>query len=196
MKKIISLIFILAFLNLNISPAFALSENNRNEVIKAAFVSDLNVDKSSKGQIVQFRTTESYTDSVGNVIPQGTIFAGEIKSLKKGRWAYRRAKVRIRLTEMRFPDGSVYKINGHTKRRVLKGSAIGNIAKGIGTLPLVIVTGVGGTAVIILECVTIVGIILIVPTGAMVSGLCGKLSNGINCKKNAGDILKLEYSLK
>jgi len=196
MKKIISLIFILIFLNLNISPAYALSDRNRKEFIEAAFVSDLDVNKSSKGQVVQFKTTESYTDSSGKVIPQGTIFAGEIRSIKHGRWAYRRAKVRIRLTEMRLPDGSVYQINGNTKRKVLKGSAIVNTGKGIITLPIVLVVGVGGTVVILLECVSIVGIVLLVPSGLIFSGICGKLSNGINCKKEAGDTIKLEYYLK
>jgi len=195
MKKIFSLFLIFVLFNLCVTPAYAVSADSRR-VIKASFVSDLDVNKSSNGQIVQFRTTEDYTDAAGKVIPQGTIFKGHIKSVKHGRWAYRRAKVRIVLTEMRFPDGTVYQISGNTKRKVLKGSAIGNIAKGIGTLPFVIVTGVGGTFVILLECVTIVGIIFIVPTGAVVSGLCGKFSNGINCKKNAGDVIKLEYSVK
>jgi len=193
MKKIISLLFIVFTLNAYSVPVSAFSENGGKEVIEAAFVSDLNVNKSSAGQVVQFRTVENYTDSLGNEIPKGTIFAGEIKSFKKGRWAYRRAKVRIRLTEMRFPDGSVYSIKGNTKRKVLKGSALVNTTKGIVTLPLVLVIGAGGACVMLLECVSIFGIILLVPTGVIVAGLCGKFSNGINCKKSAGDVLKLEY---
>lgn len=191
MKKLLSILFVLFVLNMSVMPAFAVSGGSGKETIKAAFVHDVNVNESSKHQIVQFKTTENYKD-----IPQGTIFVGKIQAIKHGRWAYRRAKVRIVLTEMRLPDGTTYQINGNTKRKVLKGSAIGNIGKGIITFPAVLVVGVGGSCVMLLECVSIAGILLLVPTGAILAGLCGKLSNGINCKKHAGDVIKLEYSLK
>ena len=191
MKKILSLLFTMFVLNMSVMPAFAVSGNNQKEVIETFFVSSLDVNNSDKGHIIQFRTTENYND-----IPKGTIFVGHIKSIKHGRWAYRRAKVRIELTEMRLPDGTTYPINGSTKRKVLKGSAIGNVCKGVVSFPAVLVVGLGGSVVMLLECISIVGIVLLVPTGMVVGGLCGKLSNGINCKKDAGDVIKLEYSLR
>lgn len=195
MKKILSLFLALLILNVYSVPAMAVSGSHAKKVVNASFVSDLNLNNASDGQIVQFRTTEDHTDSDGNVIPAGTIFEGNIKSLKKGRWAYRRAKARIVLSEMRLPDGTVYKIKGNTKRKVLKGSAIANISKGIVTFPFVLVVGVGGSCVIFIECITIAGILLVLPTSLAIAGLCGKLSNGVNCKKHSGDTLKIEYSL-
>lgn len=195
MKKLLSLLGILFIFNLSFTPAYAAYAKSK-ETVTASFVSDLNVNKSSKGQVVQFRINESYTDADGKIIPEGSIIAGEIKSFKKGRWAYRRAKVRIELNEIRLPDGTVYQIQGNTKRKVLKGSAIINIGKGIITFPAVLVVGVGGSLVMLFECISIAGIILLVPTGLIIGGLTGKLSNGINCKKQAGDKINLEYYVK
>lgn len=195
MKKLLSLIGILFIFNLSFTPAYAAYAKSK-ETVTASFVSDLNVNKSSKGQVVQFRINESYTDADGKIIPEGSIIAGEIKSFKKGRWAYRRAKVRIELNEIRLPDGTVYQIQGNTKRKVLKGSAVANVSKGIITFPAVLVVGVGGSLVMLFECISIAGIILLVPTGLIIGGLTGKLSNGINCKKHAGDVIKLEYYIK
>ena len=196
MKKFLALFGILFVLNMSFTPAYAVSASKHKETVKGSFVSNLDVNKSSKGQVVQFRITEDFTDESGKVIPKDTIISGDIKSMKKGRWAYRRAKARIELNEMRLPDGSIIKINGHTKRKVLKGSAIVNIGKGVVTFPAVLLIGVGGSVVMLLECISIVGIILLIPTGAIVSGLTGNLSNGINCKKQAGDEIKLEYYVK
>ena len=196
MKKIFSLFLIIFVINFSSVPAWAFFEKQEKTTVNASLVSSLNLNNSSNGLIVQFKTTEDYKDADGNVIPQGTVFEGHIKSLKHGRWAYRRAKARIVLTEMRLPDGTVYQIKGNTKRKVLKGSALANIGKGVITFPFVLVVGVGGSCVIVLECVSIVGILLVLPTSLAIAGLCGKLSNGINCKKDAGDVLKLEYSVK
>ncbi len=196
MKKLFSVLFLFLFINMSVMPVYANSDDNKKSVVDTVFVTDLNLDKSVKGQIVQFKTKEGYTDSSGITIPEGTIINGEIASLKTGRWAYRRAKARIVLHEMTLPDGSTYKIKGRTKRKVLKGSAIGNVCKGIITFPAVLVVGAGGTCVMIIECVSIVGIILLVPTAMLIGGTCGKLSNGVNYKKQAGDSIKVIYCLK
>ena len=195
MKKFLSLLGIIFVLNMSLIPANAAFARNK-ETVTASFVSDLNVNQSSKGQVVQFRINEACTDSNGKIIPEGSIISGDIRALKHGRWAYRRAKVRIELNEIRLPDGTVYKIQGSTKRKVLKGSAIVNTGKGIITFPAVLLVGVGGSVIMLLECISIAGIILLVPTGAIVGGLTGKLSNGINCKKQSGDKIKLEYYIK
>ena len=129
-------------------------------------------------------------------IPEGTIFSGKIKKFKKGRWAYRRAKVRIVINEMILPDGHTYKVKGHTKRHVLKGSAIGNVGKGIITLPAALVVGTAGACVIIVETVSIAGLLIVGPTSYVVGETMGKLTHGINYKKSEGDDIKLKVNFE
>ena len=194
-KKIFSSILVLLIINAFHCPALALENNEKlysNGVINAEFVTDLNVNQASKKQIVQFQSIENYTDKTGFFIPKGTVFTGKIHKFKKSRWGYRRAKVHIVIDEMRFPSGESYKIKAYTKRHVLKGSATGNIAKGIVTTPIALVVIVAGSVVMLVETVSIVGLIIVGPTGAVVRGLTGSLTKGINCTKNSGDNIKLK----
>ena len=97
-------------------------------VIDTTFLTHLDVNKTSKGQVVQFITNEDY--KTGDfTIPKGTIFSGKVQSFKKGRWGYRRAKVCIEINKMVLPDEEVYGVKGHTKRHVLKGSAVKMLGK-------------------------------------------------------------------
>lgn len=194
-KKIFSLFLILLLLNITLCPVFSAEDIEKvyeNGVVNTEFVTDLNVNEASKKQIVQFISTEDYTDKTGFFIPKGTIFTGRIQKFKKSRWAYRRAKVRIIINEMRYPNGESYKIKAYTKRHVLKGSAAGNIAKGIITAPIAVVVLATGAVVMIVESVTVVGLLLVVPTGTLIGGITGKLTNGVNCKKYSGDSIKLK----
>jgi len=194
-KKLFSLFLIFLILNITLCPAFATDNEEKirgNRIIEAEFSTDLNVNEASKKQIVQFISTEDFVDKTGFFIPKGTLFTGRIHNIKKSRWAYRRAKVRIIINEMKFPNGETYKIKAYTKRRVLKGSAVGNIAKGIVTAPFAVVVITVGSVVMLVESITIVGLIVVGPTGAIVGGIAGKLSNGVNCTKNSGDKIKLK----
>lgn len=207
LKKLFSLFFVLCFLNVVSIPAFSIEadqddvitesvdaqkvKTDKNKIINSEFITNLNVNKASKGQIVQFKTLEDCSID-GLSIPQGTVFNGKVKALKKGRWAYRRAKVRIVLNEMILPNGDKYRVRGTTKRHVLKGSAVGNVAKGVVTLPVAVVTGVVGAAVIIVETVSIAGLIVVGPTSYVFGQAMGKLTHGINYKKEEGDNIKLK----
>ena len=194
-KKIFSLLLSLLILNVTLCPSFAINDEETlhgNSIINAEFSTDLNLNEASKKQIVQFVSTEDYVDKTGFVIPKGTLFTGRIHNIKKSRWAYRRAKARIIINEMQFPNGETYKIKAYTKRRVLKGSALGNIAKGIVTAPVAIVVIVAGSVVMLVETVSIVGLIIVGPTGAVVRGITGGLTKGVNCTKTSGDSIKLK----
>ena len=182
MKKIISVFLLICMINFVSLPALAKAEK-----VDAEFVTELNVNKASKGEVVQFRTTKAYEG-----IPEGTIFQGTVKSFKKGRWAYRRAKAHIVLEKMILPTGEIYDIKGGTAKSVLKGSALKNVAKGVITLPVVVVGGAVGVCCIVVEAVTIVGIILIPPTLYLMSRTAGTLSHGVNCVKHKGDFVKLK----
>ena len=195
-RKLLSIFIMLCMVCLMPNKTLADEDySDSDRTIKAAFVTDLNVNKASKGQVVQFVTTEGYYIN-GMNIPEGTIFSGKIHKFKKGRWAYRRAKVKIVINEMILPNGQTYKIKGHTKRRVLKGSAIGNICKGIITLPPAIVVGTAGACVIIVETVSIAGLLVVGPTSYLVGETMGKLTHGINCKKSEGDKIKLRVNFE
>ncbi|MBQ6516946.1 hypothetical protein IJI31_07190 [bacterium] len=184
MKKIISLFLLICMINFLSMPVFA---KGSTEKVNAEFITELNVNKASKDQIVQFRTIKGYEG-----IPEGTIFQGKVKSFKKGRWGYRRAKAHIVLEKMILPSGEIYEIKGGTDSHVIKGSAVKNVTKGVITLPVAVVAGAVGACCIVVEAVTIVGIVLIGPTLFIVGETAGKLTHGVNCVKHEGDSVKLK----
>ena len=196
-KKIFSILLVFCIMNFSFLPALAENEEyntdhiSTSHIINAKFKTDLNAKDASKGQIVQFVSTQDCMVD-GVKIPEGTIFNGEIKNVKKGRFGYRRAKVRIVINEMILPSGETQNIKAYTKRHVLKGPAAANIGKGIITLPVAVVTGVVGVVVIFVEAVTIVGIIVIGPTTYLFGEAMGKLTHGINYKKHEGDAIQLK----
>lgn len=192
-KKFFSLVIITFMINMTFTPVYAdiYDDTVEGNIVEAEFVSDLDVNESSKNQIVEFKTTEAIKSDMGFVIPRGTILKGRIKARKKSRCFYRRAKVKIAIDEMKVLSGEVYRIKANTKRRVLKGSAVGNVAKGIVSTPVALIVGIGGTVVMLVEACTIIGIVALAPTGAAVGGTVGKLTNGVNCTKERGDDIKI-----
>ena len=190
-KKILSALLLFCMFNIAISPAFAASGEKSSAIIEADFKTDLNVNKASKGQVVQFITTQDYT--VNNyTIPKGTIFSGEVKSFKKGRWAYRRAKVTIAIKDVILPNGQNLQIKARTKKHVIKSSGVANAAKGIVTAPLAIVVGAAGVTVILVEAITIIGLVAVVPTAYGFGRAVGGITHGINYKRERGDEIKLK----
>lgn len=191
-KKFFSVLLILCVINFGFLPSFAADEKyTSSNIINTEFKTELNLNKASNGQIVQFVSTQNYvTDGIS--IPQGTIFSGEIKRLKKSRFGYRRAKAVIEINKMTLPGGETVNVKAAAKRHVLKGSAVVNIGKGIITFPVAVVTGFVGGTVILLEAVSIVGIIAIGPTSYLFGETMGKLTHGINYKKHEGDKIKLK----
>ena len=165
-----------------------------NRVIDAAYVEHISLNKSANDEKVDFVTLEEYKDGSGFVIPKGTVFTGRIHGLKKSRWAFRRAKAGIKITEMRTPDGRTYQVTGATKRNKLKGSAVGNVAKGLVTCPVALVVGVGGSVAMLFEAVTIIGIPFLVPTGVIFGGIMGKLTNGVDYKRDKGAEIPLKIN--
>ena len=190
-KRFFSILLMFFIINLVFMPAYAYNEGfDTNKVIKAEFKTDLNINKASKGQVVQFVSTQDYQIQ-GFTIPNGTLFEGEIKHYKKGRWAYRRAKAVIKINKMILPNGETYNIKASTKRHVLKSLAVANVAKGIISFPAAIAVGVTGAVVIIIEAISIAGIILIGPTTYGLGRTMGSLTHGLNYKKHKGDSIQL-----
>ena len=193
MKRFFTYLLILCIINFTFLPALANKEENynTNNIINAQYKTNFNINKASKGQVVQFVSTEDY--KIENVIiPKGTIFNGEVKHYKKGRWGYRRAKAIIKINKMILPNGETYKIQASTKRHVLKGSALGNTGKGIITLPVALVVGVAGAVVIVVETISIAGLVLVGPTSYGIGRAMGGLTHGINYKKYYGDEIQLK----
>ena len=89
MKKIISFVLGLLIFSFTFTPAFA-----ENKIVDATFVTDLNMNKASSGQTVQFRIEEDVNID-GITLPRGTIIQAEVKHPKKCRFAFRRAKGQI-----------------------------------------------------------------------------------------------------
>ena len=193
MKRFFACLLMLCMINFTFLPALAEEKENynTNNIINAQFKTDFNANKASKGQVVQFISTEDY--KIENVIiPKGTIFNGEVKHYKKGRWGYRRAKAVIGINKMILPSGETYKIKASTKKHVLKGSALGNTGKGIVTLPVALVVGTVGAVVIVVETISVAGLILVGPTSYGIGRAMGGLTHGINYKKYHGDEIQLK----
>lgn len=189
-KKFFSVLLLLFMFNITL-PVMARMQDSTTYNISSHLSSVLNVNKSSKGQIVQFISDENINLTNGSVIPGGTIFNGKISSIKKSRFAFRRAKAAIIIDEMILPDGRKFSISGNTHRHVYKGSVIGNIAKGIVGFPSSIVAGAVGVVFMVVETCTIIGIVLVPATAAITGGTIGKLTNGVNCVKEPGSTIKL-----
>ena len=194
LKKIFSFAMIVFIMNIICIPAFASTDEHRPFIIDTYLVSELNLNNSKKHQIVQFKSEKSIETPQGIVIPQGTLFNGEISALKHSRFAFRRAKARIKINEMIMPDGQKYIVKGRTKRKVLKGSAAGNIVKGVICAPAALVTGAAGIVILAVETVTIIGLVFAAPTAALIGGAMGKLTNGVNCKKRIGDDIDIQIT--
>lgn len=189
-KKILSLILTILILNLYSIPVY--SADKKNTKIKAEFMTKLNVNKASDGEVVQLISLEDFTDETGITIPHGTIFKGYIKSHKESHPFYVRAKAHIVFDEMILPDGRMYKIKAGTKRKYIKGSAIGNTVKGIVTFPLAVATSAVGGAVMVVEIVTVIGLIFVAPTSNGFFKGVKQMTRGVNCKKRAGSKVKLK----
>ena len=192
-KKILSAILLFCIINVSLMPVMAKEDESTDTTIDAVFITELNVNKASKGQVVQFRTDKSYNIN-GFTIPKGTIFSGKIKRYKKGRWGYRRAKAIIVIDKMTLPNEKTFRIKARTKKHVLKGSAAKNTLKGVVTFPVAIAVGTVGVCVILVEAVSIVGILAIGPTSYLFGETMGKLTHGINYKKQQGDEIKLKIN--
>ena len=191
-KKLLSTILSIFIFNLTFLPVIA-KEKNLHDEISVNFITELNVNKSSKGQIVQFISTDDYTDALGHSIPKGTIFQGKIKSIKHSRWGFRRAKAHLYINQMILPNGEKYKIKAFTKPLTVKGSAVANVGKGILMTPIAVCSLAVGTVAIIVESISIVGIILIAPTGAIFNGIAGKVTNGVNCYIPEGKKITIKF---
>ena len=194
LKKIFAFLLCLSFINMTFLPVCAEQGEDieKTQIINAEFKTELDVNKASKGQVVEFVSTEDYEYNDVMTIPRGTIFRGEVKKFKKGRWGFRRAKARIVINQIILPNGETYNVKASTKRGVLKGSAIGNIAKGVICGPCAIVVGTVGAVVMIVEAISIVGLIIVGPTSYLVGRTAGSMTHGVNCKKHQGDKIKLK----
>ena len=191
-RKIFASLLIFFIINFTYLPVLARTEDyNSSRIIDAQYKTEFNINKASKGEVVQFISTENYQID-GVVIPKGTIFDGEIKHFNKGRWGYRRAKAIVKINKMIMPNGETYQIKAFTKRHVLKGSAMANVGKGIISFPVALVVGVAGAVVIIVEAVSIAGIIAIGPTTYAFGRIMGGLTHGVNYKKHQGDEIQLK----
>ncbi|MBQ2645130.1 hypothetical protein IJG14_06135, partial [bacterium] len=187
MKKFIALFLVLSFFNFSFLPVYASSKTKVETVI----ISNINANKTQNDEIVKFVSTQDIKNYDGNIIPQGTVFTGKINSIEKSRGAYKRAKISINIYEMTLPNGEHYNIKASTKNKFLKGSAFGNIAKGFCTTPIALSVGCLGSIAILFECISVVGLIAVVPTGNFFGRAMGKITKGLNCKKHKGDVIAI-----
>lgn len=196
LKKILSVLFIFV---ITCMPVLAYSEIPHGAeypmIIKSEYNTAVNANKDSANQVVQFVTSETYTEQrSGFVIPKGTIFNGKIRSVKPSKWGLRRAKMIIDINEMRFPNGDIYTVSANTKQLKLKGSLLANTLKGVIGVPFAVVSVAAGTCLMIVETVSIIGIISIEPTAKATGALVDKFTKGVNYKKHEGNSVKLRIN--
>lgn len=188
LKKFFSLVLVVLILNIYCVPVF--SADMKTLKMKAEYMTNLNVNKANDGDSVLFMTRKDYTDETGFTIPNGTIFKGHVKSHKESHPFYCRGKAKVVIDEMTLPDGRTYKVKVTAK--TVKGPLIANIGKVVGTLPPAIITSAVGGVVMVVEAVTIVGLIFVVPTANGFRKGVGRMTKGINCKKHTGSKITLK----
>ena len=195
-KKILSVIFLISMISMPVSAYPEIPHGAEYPlIIKSEYNTKVDANKDSANKVVQFVTSETYTENrSGFVIPKGTIFNGKIRAVEKSKWGLRRASMIIDINEMRFPNGDIYTVSANTKQLKLKGSLLANTVKGLVGTPFALISGVAGSALMIVEIASIIGIVSVEPTAKATGALVDKFTKGVNYKKNAGNSVKLRIN--
>ena len=195
-KKILSVIFLISMISMPVSAYPEIPHGAEYPLIlKSEYNTKVDANKDSANQAVQFVTSKTYTENrSGFVIPKGTIFNGKIRSVEKSKWGLRRASMVIDINEMRFPNGDIYTVCANTKQLKVKGPLLVNTIKGVIGTPFALVSGVAGSALMIVEIASIIGIASVEPTAKATGALIDKFTKGINYKKNEGSSVKLRIN--
>ena len=192
LKKFLAIILTLLIMNISLLPALAISDNLPRKV-SMSYTTDINLKNSSIGQIVEFKLNEDLKDADGNLIPAGSVFHGQVVHLKKNKIFYRRAKAKIALERVTFPDGQTYTLQ-HKVNKKLIGHFAPNVIKGIIGTPFAIVVWCTGGVVMFVESITIVGFILVPATSDGFAHLGGAAIKGINYKAKPGKKIKIKFN--
>ncbi len=208
MRRIISVFLLLALCSLQVPGVWAKASDSKvivdrgatqetiepSSTIKLKFAHDFDVNKVNVGDKIDFVLPEAISDADGTILPAGTKFIGTVVNKKNSKWAFRRAKANLEITQMTLPNGKRYMISSAPEKGELKSSQALNSVKAVGMS----VVGAGvctiGAAVIAIECLSVAGIVLAPYTGAALGVAFGSTTKGLDYKAKAGTPITIKLA--
>lgn len=215
MKKFISFVLILLINFLMIEPVLA-EENNYDEQGAPVFStaieeekvflsptsnyvleleSDMDINETKANEEIYFRLVSSVKASNGMSLPEHTRFAGKFKKIKKSEPIFKRARAYIIIDKIIFPDEKVYTVRMEPKNGAdLKASQFLNTLRAIPAGIGIITFSALSVAVVVIESVTVVGLVVVPRTCRGFGLLISSMAKGLNYKLKAGSkiVFKLD----
>lgn len=157
--------------------------------------SDLDINETNINDEIYFTLDSKVQMSNGMFLPEHTRFAGKFKKIKKSEPMFKRARAYIIIDKMIFPNEKTYTVRMEPKNGSdMKSSQFLNILRaipaGIGTVTFSVIS----VAVVVIESVSIVGLVVVPITCKGFGLLISSMAKGLNYKLKAGNkiIFKLD----
>ena len=156
--------------------------------------SDIDVNEADVDDEIYFRLASQVKASNGMVIPEHTRFLGKFKQVNKSKPVFKRAKAYILIDKIIFPNEKIYTVRMEPKNGSdLKSSQFLNTIRafpaGIGIITFSIIS----VAVVVIESVSIVGLVVVPRTCKGFGLLISSMAKGLNYKLKAGS--KISFKL-
>lgn len=170
-----------------------LTNTSQNDVMFLTFTQDFDVNKSEKGKEIVLKSDSEFQDMDGDFIPKNTMFYGKVNSVTKSKSGFRKARAKISIHKMVFPDGRTYRIKGVAKDGSLSSSKGANIVKGVASTIVSVGVCVTGVVLITFECLSIGGAVFAPYTGVAAGLAVAATSRGLNYKVKAGTKIPVRF---
>ncbi|MCQ2958122.1 MAG: hypothetical protein MJ180_04375 [Candidatus Gastranaerophilales bacterium] len=190
MKKILSVLFILLLMFAQTTPVMA---NNNSNNTYVNFTQKFNVNKSTLGDSVALKL-KNPVYVLGQEIPAGTIFYGKIDKIRHSRGGFISANATISFNEMVLPSGETIPVKGSVSDIKIKSSGLANFGKGVITTPFTFLELTVGGIWIVLEAVSILGIIFIPATIGTIAHGVSVTTKGVNRKVSVNKNIMIDIN--
>ena len=208
MKKFLSFILILLVNFMMVEPIFAESNEYQEqdsqvfstaieeETVylspKSTYVleleSDMDINETDKNDEIHFRLVSKVQASNGMFLPEHTRFVGKFKKIKKSEPMFKRARAYILIDKLIFPNGKIYTVRMEPKKGSdLKSPQFLNNLRAFPASIGIITFSVISVAVVVIESVSIVGLVVVPRTCRGFGLLISSMAKGLNYKLKAGN---------
>ena len=208
MKKFLSFILILLVNFMMVEPIFAESNEYQEqdsqvfstaieeETVylspKSTYVleleSDMDINETDKNDEIHFRLVSKVQASNGMFLPEHTRFVGKFKKIKKSEPMFKRARAYILIDKLIFPNGKIYTVRMEPKKGSdLKSPQFLNTLRAFPASIGIITFSVISVAVVVIESVSIVGLVVVPRTCRGFGLLISSMAKGLNYKLKAGN---------
>ena len=155
----------------------------------------MDINETNPNDEIYFSLVSSVKASNGMLLPEHTRFAGKFKKIKKSEPIFKRARAYIIIDKIIFPDEKVYTVRMEPKKGSdLKSPQILNTLRAIPAGIGMITFSALSVAVVVIESVTIVGLVVVPRTCKGFGLLISSMAKGLNYKLKAGSkiVFKLD----